>query len=166
MGHWENPFPVLFSIYEWFWGYNYFCSKYKWNSSTKTSNCGLFEGKSRPGKAIPLKIDQIYPHGGHNLSKLLPKAVLRDRKELPKGSQISDYWESKSEGNFQGLGLYTSTLHAHTCFRILTAESVRHIRISFDHHYVRSMGRLGWNTYQTTNFLGSLLMIVNAPRTI
>ena len=111
----------------------------KSNSQTKTSNCGLLEGKLMPNMADPLKFDQIYPHLKHVLGNILSKEVLSVRNYLKDDKLVTGEGQ-KSEGNFQSL-IYEDAPRAR--FRILTAEGMKDLKISFDRHYVRAMGRLG-----------------------
>ena len=65
---------------------------------------------------------------------------------------------SNSEGNFQDPDLHQDAPRQH--FKILTPEGMKDREISFDHLYVRVMGRPGYNTNQISDFLGSLLRII------
>ena len=134
----------------------------KWNSQTKTSNCGLLEGKLMPNMADPLKFDQIYPHFKHILGNILSKAVLRVRNYLKDDKSVTGEGQ-KVRVTSRAL-IYMRTRRARARFRILTAEGMKDLKISFDRHYVRAMGRLGWNTYQTSNFFGSPLRITYVRR--
>ena len=89
--------------------------------------------------ANPLKFDQIYPHFKHILGNILSKAVLRVRNYLKDDKSVTGGGQ-KVRVTSRAL-IYMRTRRAR--FRILTAEGMKDLKISFDRHYVRAMGRLG-----------------------
>ena len=92
-----------------------------------------------PNMADPLKFDQIYPHFKHILGNILSKAVLRVRNYLKDDKSVTG--EGQNVRVTSRALIYMRTRRAR--FRILTAEGMKDLKISFDRHYVRAMGRLG-----------------------
>lgn len=92
-----------------------------------------------PNMADPLKFDQIYPHFKHILGNILSKAVLRVRNYQKDDKSVTGEGQ-KVRVTSRAL-IYMRTRRAR--FRILTAEGMKDLKISFDRHYVRAMGRLG-----------------------
>ena len=92
-----------------------------------------------PNMADPLKFDQIYPHFKHILGNILSKAVLRVRNYLKDDKSVTG--EGQKVRVTSRAFIYMRTHHAR--FRFLTAEGMKDLKISFDRHYVRAMGRLG-----------------------
>ena len=112
--------------------------------------------------AQPLTFDHICPHFKHIVGNILSKAVLKVRNYLKDHKSVTGEVE-KSEGNFQG------PIYMECAARALECPQLRVWRtwalgISFDRQLGRAMGRLGWNTYETSNFFGSPLRITYARR--